>query len=99
MPAHRLHGVVCAARHVLHVRVGHEGTKISMIIGVGLMEGRSVVVEGRVVFEVLWHHEVAGNLALPAQIGHIVRVCSTEHLKRILVLAFDKGSSSEIEHF
>jgi hypothetical protein len=99
MPAH-LHGVVCAARHVLHVGMGDEGvllyTEVAVVVGVGLVEGGAVVVEGRVVFEVLGHHEVAGNGALPAQ---IVRVCGWEHLKGILVGSFGERRSSEIEHF
>jgi hypothetical protein len=99
VPAH-LHGVVCAARHVLHGVVRHERvllhTEVAVVVGVRLVEGRAVVIEGGVVFEVLGHHEVAGNGALPAQ---IVRVCGWEHLKRILILGFGERWSSEIEHF
>ena len=100
MPPLHVHGVVSTARHVLHVGVRHELVRlvgeVAVVVGVRLVQARAVVVEGRIVFEVLGHHEVAGNGALPAQ---IVRVGSAEHLKRILILAFDKRSSSEIEHF
>ena len=99
IPAH-VHRVMCAARHVLHVGVWDEGvllrTEVAVVVGVGLVQGRAEVIEGRIVFEVLGHHEVAGNVALPAQ---IVRVCGWEHLKGILVGSFGERRSSEIEHF
>ena len=98
-----MHRVMCTTGHVLHVWVGHKrvrhGTPImlSMIVRMGLVQGWSVMLERRIMFEVVGHHEVAGNWrALPAQ---IVDGRAAIHLKGIFLLVLNVRGCSEVKHF